>query len=247
VAVARSTLLPGTAPPAGRRRDRRRARLLHPPADPASGGGGGPVSVMQLAADLDLTTAGVRRHVAALVQAGRSVPTPRRCPDGPDVDGPRDGTSPPSAAPSSRRRTDLAAQAGFLACSPGTTLSAPSPTSESASSADDTPTPSSARVRMSAPGVGAAAGLPPTGSPPPSVPCPAIVPSSSPGALPCPGRCHPLPATVRGGGRLFSTLLGVHVQRLSTLAAGGHVCTRRTFPRPSPTSARDSATAEGTR
>ena len=47
----------------------------------------------------------------------------------------------------------------------------------------------------------------------------------------CQGHCpvqdvaHEFPQLCEAEAHAFSRLLGVHVQRLSTLAAGGHVCT----------------------
>jgi predicted ArsR family transcriptional regulator len=47
----------------------------------------------------------------------------------------------------------------------------------------------------------------------------------------CQGHCpvqdvaHEFPALCEAEARAFSRLLGVHVQRLATLAGGGHVCT----------------------
>ncbi len=189
----------------------------------------GPVSVVELAADLDLTTAGVRRHVDALEEAGQiavhavahPVPAGRGRPARRYVvtdrgqtalqdtyadlaedalDFLRDALGPDAVAAFARHRM-AAVEGGLAAVTAGVA---------------DLP----ARVDALAEalsGDGFAASVRP-------------VPGGVAVQL-CQGHCPVqdvatrFPALCEAEAEMFSRLLGVHVQRLSTLAAGGHVCT----------------------
>ncbi len=212
----------------------------------------GPVSVVQLAADLELTTAGVRRHVAALVTAGEIVehtgPTPGRAGRGRPAR--RYVATSRGQAALSTAYSDLAGRALEFVVSLGgddalrrfadervADLTRRHAAAVAAAGEDVIE-----RVGVLAAGLssdGFAASVRP-------------LPGARAVQL-CQGHCPVqavaarFPQLCEAEARAFSDLLGVHVQRLSTLAAGGHVCTTHiptTLPdqRPAP-----AATVEGTR
>jgi predicted ArsR family transcriptional regulator len=189
----------------------------------------GPVSVLELARDLHLTTAGVRRHIAALEEAGQVVVH----------------TSPAAGAPGRGRPArryvatvraqsaldctyaELAGKAlAYLAEVAGHEASerfAERRADELAESLAPQVNPGEGlRERTSLlaealSGQGYAASV-------------RAVPGGQAIQL-CQGHCPVRdvaasnPALCEAETRMFSRVLGVHVQRLSTLAAGGHVCT----------------------
>ncbi len=212
----------------------------------------GPVSVVQLAADLDLTTAGVRRHVAALVQAGEisehGGPVPGRAGRGRPAR--RYVATARGQAVLSSAYSDLAAQAlGFVAALGGETavrdfadqrvaaMSRQHADAVAAAGNDAAARVSALAAALSSDGFAAS-----------------VRPLPGDRAVQlCQGHCPVqavaarFPQLCEAEARLFSEVLGVHVQRLSTLAAGGHVCTTHiplTLPdqRTAP-----AATVEGTR
>ncbi|HEY3437106.1 MAG TPA: winged helix-turn-helix transcriptional regulator [Actinotalea sp.] len=229
----------------------------------------GPVSVHDLARDLDLTAAGVRRHVAALEEDGLiTVHTvaahgqPRR-----GRPARRYVATDRGQASLSSAYADLATDAlAFLARLAGDEAVEAFAAQQVAdlekhllraidSSSDDV----AARVESLAAGL-AAQGYAASARP---------VPGGRAVQL-CQGHCPvrdvaaQFPQLCEAETRLFSQLLGVHVQRLSTLAAGGHVCTTHvpigttptlasnatvppTFVRPATDSPAPAATVEGTR
>jgi predicted ArsR family transcriptional regulator len=212
----------------------------------------GPVSVMQLAADLDLTTAGVRRHVAALARAGEinahDAPVPGRAGRGRPAR--RYVATSRGQAALTDAYSELAAQAlGYLASLAGEDavrtfadqrvgeLGRRHADAVGAAGDDIGAKVSALAVGLSADGYAAS-----------------VRPLPGDRAVQlCQGHCPVqavatrFPQLCEAEARLFSTLLGVHVQRLSTLAAGGHVCTTHI-----PTTQPDQRTApavpaEGTR
>lgn len=198
----------------------------------------GPVSAAELAAELDLTTAGIRRHLAVLehtdqiaVHDGAGTTPARR-----GRPARRYVVTGRGQAALSHKYSELAAQAlRFLAETGGPSavegfaelrvrelearLAAPM-----AAAAD---VDSRARLLADAlTGDGYAASTRPT-------------PGGQAVQL-CQGHCpvqdvaHEFPQLCEAEARAFSRLLGVHVQRLATLAGGGHVCTTNiptTLPR----------------
>ncbi|WP_199421846.1 helix-turn-helix transcriptional regulator [Actinotalea solisilvae] len=189
----------------------------------------GPVSVVELARDLDLTTAGVRRHVAALEESGEIV-VHTAAPAG----APRRGrparryvATERGQAALSNAYSDLAGQAlGFLARLGGADAVVGFAEQRVAQlearlaglAAQDAPV--ADRVAALAAGL-AVEGYAASARP---------VPGGRAVQL-CQGHCPvqdvaaQFPQLCEAETRLFSRLLGVHVQRLSTLASGGHVCT----------------------
>lgn len=189
----------------------------------------GPVSVVELSRDLALTTAGVRRHVAALEDAGQVVvhavaPTaqPRR-----GRPARRYVATDRGQAALSSAYSDLATQAlHFLAQVAGDSAvndfaarrvrQLEARVAHVLDPDQDLPT----RVAALAAGL-AADGYAASARP---------VPGGRAIQL-CQGHCPvrdvaaQFPQLCEAETQLFSRLLGVHVQRLSTLAAGGHVCT----------------------
>jgi predicted ArsR family transcriptional regulator len=189
----------------------------------------GPVSVMQLADDLELTTAGVRRHVDALLDAGEIVEHTARVPGRPGRGRParRYVATSRGQAALTDAYSDLAAQAlGFLADVAGDDAvrafadrrvadleGRHAGAVEAAGAVVD-------RVAALAEGL-AADGFAATVRP---------LPGGHAVQL-CQGHCPVqavaarFPQLCEAEARLFSSMLGVHVQRLSTLATGGFVCT----------------------
>lgn len=189
----------------------------------------GPVSVVELARELDLTAAGVRRHVAALEEAGHVAVFAARPDPG------RRGrparrwvaTSAGQAALSSAYAdlaTMLLRHIGEVAGPDGVRAFAERRAAELAG-----------RHRLAVAGAGPdvaarvealAAGLAEDGYASSTRPAP-----GGRAVQLCQGHCPVLAVATRfpelceAETRMFSDLLGVHVQRLSTLAAGGHVCT----------------------
>ncbi|MCU1432753.1 MAG: putative transcriptional regulator [Actinotalea sp.] len=190
----------------------------------------GPVSVVELARDLDLSTAGVRRHVAGLEEAGQVVAHAVRA-----TGEPRRGRPARRFVATDRGQTalsnaysDLAAQAlQFLAQMGGEdavqgfarrrveTLEAQ--LGQRVHDAGVDVMHRAAALSSGLAGEGYAASVRP-------------VPGGRAVQL-CQGHCPvrdvaaQFPQLCEAETQLFSRLLGVHVQRLSTLAAGGHVCT----------------------
>lgn len=211
----------------------------------------GPVSVVQLAHDLELTAAGVRRHVAALLDAGEIVEHAV-----PLLGRQGRGRPPRRYVATSRGQavltdaySELAAQAlTFLAevageqavrdfahqrvAELGYRLTA------AVASADTV----QERVAALAEGLSAdgyAASVRP-------------LPGGRAVQL-CQGHCPVqavaarYPQLCEAEAHLFADLLGVQVQRLSTLAAGGHVCTTHVSLTTPDQRAPSSVTVEGTR
>lgn len=216
----------------------------------------GPVSVVQLATDLDLTAAGVRRHVAAMLAAGEvaehDVP----------VAGRRRGRPARHYVATARGQaalsdaySDLAAEAiAFLTRLGGDealrefarqrVLDMHAHHGDAVTRTGDVVE----RLRILADrlsGDGFAASVRP-------------LPGDRAVQL-CQGHCPVqavatrYPQLCEAETALFSDLLGVHVQRLSTLATGGHVCTTHVplttprLPRPGADDPAPAATVEETR
>ncbi|MCL3861964.1 metalloregulator ArsR/SmtB family transcription factor [Actinotalea sp. K2] len=217
----------------------------------------GPVSVVELARDLDLTAAGVRRHVAALEDSGQvavhDVPLPGH---------PRRGRPARRYVATDKGQTalssaysDLATQAlRFLAQVGGDEAVE----AFAVRRVQDLELRHADTVAAAGSDVGAraealAAALAGDGYASSARPMP-----GGRAVQLCQGHCPvrdvaaEFPQLCEAEARLFSRLLGVHVQRLSTLASGGHVCTthvpttspsvRAASDRPAP-----AATVEGTR
>ena len=190
----------------------------------------GPVSVVQLAQELSLTTAGIRRHVAALEEAGEITVHTGAVPG-------RAGRGRPArryvATPRGQEvltsaYSDLAAQAlEFLAQLGGqdavrdfarqrvADMSTRHGDAVAAAGPDVADRVSALAAALSADGYAASVRPLPGGR----------------AIQLCQGHCpvHAVatrfPELCEAEAQLFSRLLGVHVQRLSTLASGGHVCT----------------------
>lgn len=189
----------------------------------------GPVSVVQLANDLDLTTAGVRRHVAALEDAGQIIvhAVPQMVPAGRGRPARRYVATDRGQSALQDTYADLAEEAlQFLSESLGPDAVAAFARRRMA--ALET---SLAKVTAGVPDVESrvdalAAALSREGFASSVRP----VPGGAAIQL-CQGHCPVqdvaarFPALCEAEAQMFSRLLGVHVQRLSTLAAGGHVCT----------------------
>lgn len=214
----------------------------------------GPVSVVQLARDLELAAAGVRRHVGALIEAGEIVEHATAVIGRPGRGRParRFVATSRGQATLADAYADLASQAiGFLARLGGDEVVrefadqrvadlAGRHRDAVATAGDDVV----GRVLALADGLSAdgyAASVRP-------------LPGGRAVQL-CQGHCPVqavaarYPQLCEAEARLFSSLLGVHVQRLSTLAGGGHVCTTH-IPLPAPERAPSPApaeTVEGTR
>ncbi|NTW39318.1 MAG: winged helix-turn-helix transcriptional regulator [Cellulomonadaceae bacterium] len=188
----------------------------------------GPVSVVELARDLALTTAGVRRHVAALEDAGQIVAHTGT------VHGPAGRGRPARRFVATDRGQqvltsaygDLAEQALRFVAELG---------GDAAVQAFAERRVGALETRLGSQVVGGdtvgrvaalAAGLATDGYATSVRP----VPGGRAVQL-CQGHCPvqevaaQFPALCEAETQMFSRLLGVHVQRLSTLAAGGHVCT----------------------
>lgn len=188
----------------------------------------GPVSVVELARDLDLSPAGVRRHVVALEEAGQI--TEHRV----TVAGPaRRGRPARRFVATGRGQAALSSAYADLAGEAMRYLGEVAGPQAIEAFAGRR----AAEIRERHPGVARA------GTPAERVEALAEalagdgyaasvrpVPGGRAIQL-CQGHCPVLEAAARfpqlceAETRVFSELLGVHVQRLSTLAAGGHVCT----------------------
>lgn len=214
----------------------------------------GPVSVVELARDLNLSAPGVRRHVAALEEGGEIVVHTVQRPGAPRRGRParRYVATDRGQSALSNAYSDLAGSAlAFLA-----RLAGPAAVQEFARQRGaDLGARLETRIDPQAPvpeRVGAlAAALAEEGYAASARP----VPGGRAVQL-CQGHCPvqdvaaQFPQLCEAETQLFSRLLGVHVQRLSTLAAGGHVCTThvpmnpttRTSPsRPAPAGAVEGA------
>ena len=218
----------------------------------------GPVSVVDLAHALDLAATGVRRHVAALEDAGQiavhavvTLGQPRR-----GRPARRYVATDLGQAALSDAYSDLAAKAlRFL-----TRLGGEAAVQEFA---EDRVAELEARLARTVPELtgdvaarvaAIAAGLAADGYAASARP----VPGGRAVQL-CQGHCPvrdvaaQFPQLCEAETRLFSRLLGVPVQRLSTLASGGHVCTTHvttqipTYVRPATDRPAPAATVEGTR
>lgn len=211
----------------------------------------GPVSAVQLATDLDLTAAGVRRHVGVMLAAGEIVehhaPTPGRAQRGRPAR--RYVATARGQASLSDAYSDLAAEAlSFVARLGGEdavrefarhrVLEMHRHHGDAVEGTDDV----AERVAILAnrlSGDGFAASVRP-------------LPGGRAVQL-CQGHCPVqavaarFPQLCEAEAQLFSDLLGVHVQRLSTLANGGHVCTTHVPLVPVPVPTEPAATTEGTR
>ncbi|MEZ0449125.1 helix-turn-helix transcriptional regulator [Cellulomonas sp. ICMP 17802] len=191
--------------------------------------GSGPVSAAELAAQLDLAPAGIRRHLGVLEATDQiAVHDGARSHQGRGRPARRYVVTSRGQAALSHRYSELAAQAlRFLAETAGPEAVEgfaeqrvrdleQRHTAAVEAAGDDL----AARARILADGLtadGYAASVRP-------------VPGASAIQL-CQGHCpvqdvaHEFPQLCEAEARAFSRLLGVHVQRLATLAGGGHVCT----------------------
>ena len=209
----------------------------------------GPVTVVRLAADLDLTPAGVRRHVSALLTAGQIVEH-----TAPTLGRQRRGRPARAFVATSRGQSaladaysDLAAEAlAYVARLGGEEAvrefarqrvhEMHSHHGDAVTRTDDvTERLSILADRLSADGFAASVRPLPGGR----------------AVQLCQGHCpvqavaEHFPQLCEAETALFSTLLGVHVQRLSTLATGGHVCTTH-VPLAGARPTAPAATVEGT-
>jgi predicted ArsR family transcriptional regulator len=198
----------------------------------------GPVSVLELAEDLQLTPAGVRRHIAALEEAGQVAAhtAPRPGAQGRGRPARRYVATVQAQASLDCTYAELAEQAlGYLAQVAGEDAierfaerraadleAALAPAVEGAPPLRERV----ARLADALSGEGYAASV-----------------RSVPGALAvqlCQGHCPvrdvaaTYPVLCEAETRALSRLLGVPVQRLSTLASGGHVCTTHVSLRAAP-------------
>ena len=189
----------------------------------------GPVSVVQLARDLSLTTAGVRRHVAALEDAGEIAVHTGHAPG-------RAGRGRPArryvaTAHGQQALTsaysDLAAQALEFVNQLGGDDAVREFAERRVAELGARHRPAvAAAVGLADRVVALAAGLSVDGY------AASVRPLPDGRAIQlCQGHCPVqavaarFPQLCEAEAQLFSSLLGVHVQRLSTLATGGHVCT----------------------
>ena len=191
----------------------------------------GPIDASRLAAELDVTPAGVRRHLQALVAAGeiaeRAVP----------VTGPRGRGRPPreyvATTGAQEHLPDASAELAvealdFIASAlgePGVTQFADDRLAELEERYH--PLVESSGSDVAARAVALAGALAADGY--------AASARRPPGELPllqlCQGHCpvqqaaEKYPELCEAETRMISRLLGVHVQRLATIAGGGHACT----------------------
>ena len=190
----------------------------------------GPVSVVQLARDLSLTTAGVRRHVAALEDAGEIAVHAGQVPG-------RAGRGRPArryvATPQGQEAltsaySDLAAQAMEFVSHLGGAEAVREFAEQRVATlgARHRPAVDAAGPELSDRVAALAAGLSVDGYAASARPLP-----DGRAIQLCQGHCpvqavaSRFPQLCEAEAQMFSSLLGVHVQRLSTLATGGHVCT----------------------
>lgn len=191
----------------------------------------GPIDAARLAVELDLTPAGVRRHLQGLIAAGeiaeRAVP----------VTGPRGRGRPPREyVATTGAQEHLPDSSGELAVEALDFIAGALGEPGVAAFADNRLADLESRYRgvvegagpeLSARAVALAAALTADGY--------AASTRRAPGGLPllqlCQGHCPVQQAAARfpelceAETRMISRLLGVHVQRLATIAAGGHACT----------------------
>lgn len=210
----------------------------------------GPVSVVQLARELDLTAAGIRRHVAALEDSGEITehtgPVPGRAGRGRPAR--RFVATPQGQEALTSAYSELAARAlEFVARLGGddairefadervTDLGARHGDAVAAAGPDLADRLTALAAGLSADGYAASVRPLPGGR--------AI--QLCQGHCPVQAVAARFPQLCEAEAQMFSRLLGVHVQRLSTLATGGHVCTTH-VPVTTP-SARPEATLEGRR
>ncbi|QGQ21009.1 helix-turn-helix domain-containing protein [Cellulomonas sp. JZ18] len=202
----------------------------------------GPVSAADLASALDLTAAGVRRHLAALEQAGQVVVH--------ESHGGARGRGRPARryvvtgdgqATLSQRYAEIAAEAlRFLADAAG-----PEAVERFAEQrVRELETRHAAAVAAAGEDVGARAhaladALARDGYAASARPVPgAAVVQLCQGHCPVQDVAAEFPQLCEAETRAFGRLLGVHVQRLSTLTTGGHVCTTSVPTRTTPTGGR---------
>lgn len=214
----------------------------------------GPVSVVQLATALDLTTAGVRRHIAALEESGQ-IRVHRVQPAG----HPHRGRPARRYVATANGQAELDSAYSELAAAAIDFLDEVGGEAAVRAFADERVAELAARHEATVTAAGGiaarvealAAGLAADGYAASARPLP-----GGRAVQLCQGHCPVQAVAARfpelcdAEARLFSRLLGVHVQRLSTLAAGGHVCTTHVplepaLPASEPTIA--TASAEGTR
>ena len=208
----------------------------------------GPVSVVQLARELSLTTAGVRRHVAALEDAGEITvhagAVPGRAGRGRPAR--RYVATPHGQDALTSTYSDLAAQAlAFLARVGGNdAVREFADQRVSDLGARHGPAVAAAGPALVDRVAALAAGLSTDGY------AASVRPLPDGRAIQlCQGHCPVqavaarFPQLCEAEAQLFSRLLGVHVQRLSTLAAGAHVCTTH-VPTTSARTSRPTSTAD---
>lgn len=202
----------------------------------------GPVSAAELAATLELSAAGVRRHLAALEHAGQIAPHEAAAGQrGRGRPARRFVVTALGQAALSQRYAEIASDAlRFLAVAAGPEAVerfaeqrvAELETRHAATVAaagDDVGARAQALARALADEGYAASARP--------------VPGASAVQL-CQGHCPvqevaaQFPQLCEAETRAFSRLLGVHVQRLATLTGGGHVCTTSVPTSPAPEAAR---------
>lgn len=187
----------------------------------------GPISVLELARDLDLTPAGVRRHVVALEEAGRV-----EVHDGVVPGSPRRGRPARRWVATSRGQAALATSYEGLAAATLDFLAEIGGPDAVRVFADRRAADLAARLDLAPEGALlervtdlarslAGEGYAATVRPAPGTAAVQL----------CQGHC-PIrdvaalhPELCEAETNLFSEVLGVHVQRLATLAAGDHVCT----------------------
>jgi len=191
----------------------------------------GPVSAAELAARLDLAPAGIRRHLGVLEDSDQIVvhdATSGSAPKGRGRPARRYVVTAHGQDALSHRYSELASQAlRFLAETAGpqavqgfAELRVRELEERHGAAVQAAGDDLAARVRALADGL-AADGYAASARP---------APSGSAMQL-CQGHCpvqdvaHEFPQLCEAEARAFSRMLGVHVQRLATLAGGGHVCT----------------------
>ncbi|WP_029287637.1 metalloregulator ArsR/SmtB family transcription factor [Cellulomonas sp. HZM] len=207
----------------------------------------GPVTATELASDLDLTATAVRRHLGVLEHAGQIVVhTSNVPPAGRGRPARRYVATSAGQASLTQRYADLATQAlRFLGESAGqaaVTAFAEQRVRDLEQRlalvvrGEDDVEARAHRIADALTAEGYAASARP-------------VPGTAAVQL-CQGHCpvqdvaHEFPQLCEAEARAFSRVLGVHVQRLATLAAGGHVCTTSIpVPPPAPVLAPEGSTA----
>ncbi|WP_028047869.1 metalloregulator ArsR/SmtB family transcription factor [Cellulomonas sp. URHE0023] len=190
----------------------------------------GPVSAAELAAQLDLAPAGIRRHLGLLEEGGQIAvhDAAGSAPKGRGRPARRYVVTAHGQDALSHRYSELASQAlRFLAETAGPQavegfaelrvreLEARHGAAVQAAGGD-----LAARVRVLADGL-AADGYAASARPAPG----GYAMQLCQGHCPVQDVAHEFPQLCEAEARAFSRMLGVHVQRLATLAGGGHVCT----------------------